>query len=98
MNFYETGLRLGDAPNSLGQILLFLAGLALALIAAAAIFAFRAQSGRRRDTEAQAERAYELELRLAEMAGSLKSFADMAQGSQAELGRTLEERLDAVNE
>ena len=98
MDINQTVLRLGATPVSAGELLLAAAMLALVLLLMAAIFAFRAQAGRQRDAATAAERADELELRLAEMAGSLKNFAEMSQGSQAELGRTVDVRLGLVSE
>jgi DNA recombination protein RmuC len=61
------------------------------------ILAWRGQRLRGEETMEAMRRATELELRLAEMAGQLRSFTDQAVSSQAQLARTLDERLDHVS-
>ncbi len=67
---------------------------ALLLLLAAVILAFRAQAGRK----AERERTAELEYRLAELSGALQNFATQTQGQGANLQRTLDERLDQVSQ
>ena len=66
----------------------------LVLLLAAVILAFRAQAGRKAETE----RTQELEYRLAELSGALQNFASQTQGQGANLQRTLDERLDQVSQ
>ncbi len=88
MHFDQIVVRIGEWPFTLLDVMVAGALLALLLLVASAIFAWRAQ----------ARRASELEYQLAEMAGHLRGFAEQAQGSQAHLTRTLEIRLDQVSQ
>jgi DNA recombination protein RmuC len=91
-------LQVGSAEFTLLDILLAGSGLALLLIFITLIVTWRAQAARKRETLEAMRRASELEYRLAEMAGSLRNFADQTQGAQAHLTRTLDERLDLVGQ
>ena len=73
-------------------------GLALLLILATLIMTWRVNGSRRAETQEALQRAADLEYRLAEMAGSLRNFAEQTQGAQAHLTRTLDERLDLVGQ
>ncbi len=55
-------------------------------------------SGRVLEQQDAQRRTVELEMRLAELSGSLQSFAAQAQGNTVHLQRTLDERLDAVGQ
>ncbi len=90
-------LRLGDTPFTLFDILLIAGGLGLVLLIMTLVIAWRLYSQRGRETLDAARRATDLEYRLAEVAGSLRSFADQSQGAQAQLARSLDERLDQVS-
>ena len=90
--------RIGQQPVAVLDLLIAGAVLGLLLLFAAMIFAWRSQAQRYRETIAASRRATELEYRLAEMAGHLRSFAEQSQGSQAHLTRTLDERLDKVSQ
>jgi DNA recombination protein RmuC len=80
-------LRIGQLPVSLLDALVAGGVLALLLLFTAVILAWRAGSGRRTE---------ELEFRLAELQGALRSVAEQTLDSQVHLSRTLEERLDQV--
>src|SRR5688500_10997211 len=89
--------QLGDNAFSLAQVLLAGAGVALLLIILTAVLAWRGHRQRYQESLETMRRASELEFRIAEMAGHLRSFADQAQSGQQHLARTLDERLDQVS-
>jgi DNA recombination protein RmuC len=89
-------VQIGSTGFSLAQVLLAGALLALGLILATLIVTWRTARSRHTETLETLRRASELEYRLAEMAGTLRNFADQSQGAQAHLTRTLDERLDLV--
>jgi DNA recombination protein RmuC len=64
----------------------------------AVVFAWRGSRTRGAEQQAAQRRTEELELRLAELSGSLQTFAAQAQGNTVHLQRTLDERLDAVSQ
>lgn len=97
MTFDQTILQIGGQAFNLGQILLAGAGLALLLIIVTAVLAWRGQRHRHAESLETMRRASELEFRLAEMAGQLRSFTDQASSGQQHLARTLDERLDQVS-
>ena len=90
-------LQLGQTPFTLLDILVAGGVFGLFLLFITLILAWRAQALRRGETEEAMRRTAELEFRLAEMAGTLRSFAEQAQGAQHHLSRTLDERLDQVS-
>jgi DNA recombination protein RmuC len=98
MNLDQTLIRIGDSDFSLLEVAAAFAALILLLLLGTAVLAFRAQRGRRDEAIAAMRRATELELRLAEMAGHLKSFADQSQGAQAHLARAIDARLEQVSQ
>src|SRR4051812_3536463 len=73
------------------------AALAFLLLTAAVVLAWRAQRVRREEALEAVRRSGELELRVAELSGHLRSLADQALSSQAQLARALDERLDHVS-
>jgi DNA recombination protein RmuC len=91
-------LQAGSSAFTLLDILLAGGGLALLLILVTLIVTWRAHGARKRETLEAMRRASELEYRLAEMAGSLRNFADQTQGAQAHMARALDERLDLVGQ
>jgi DNA recombination protein RmuC len=97
MTLDQTVLQIGGQAFSLGEILLAGAGLALLLIIVTAVLAWRGHKQRRDESFETMRRASELEFRLAEMAGQLRSFADQAASGQQHLAHTLDERLDQVS-
>jgi DNA recombination protein RmuC len=93
----QTVLQIAGQAFSLAQVLLAGAGLALLLIIITAVLAWRGQKLRCEESLETLRRANDLEFRLAEMAGQLRSFADQAASGQQHLTRTLDERLDQVS-
>jgi DNA recombination protein RmuC len=89
---------IGATPVSLVDLLIAAAAFALLLLIAAVIFAWRAQASRGAEAAASARRTAELEFRIAELSGALKSLAEQTHGSQMRLVSTLDERLDQVSE
>lgn len=97
MDLSQTLIQIGETRFSILDVAGAAAGLVLLLLLAAVIFAWRAQRGRQAEAIEAARRASELEIRLAEMAGSLRHFSDQSQGAQAHLARALDERLEQVS-
>jgi DNA recombination protein RmuC len=97
MSLDQIVLQVGGQAFNLAQILLAGAGLALLLIIVTAVLAWRGQRHGREESLETMRRASELEFRLAEMAGQLRSFADQSSSGQQHLARTLDERLDQVS-
>lgn len=80
------------------EIASFCAALAVFLLLLSVVLIWRSGRGRLQDQLDAQRRTTDLELRLAELAGSLQSFASQAQGNTVHLQRTLDERLDAVSQ
>lgn len=97
MQLEQTVLLIGQTPVTLLHLLLAGAGFAIALLVAAVVLAWRANAGRRFESFDAQRRTAELEYRLAELSGTLRGFAEQAQGSQMHLARTIDERLDQVS-
>jgi DNA recombination protein RmuC len=98
MQLDQTILQIGNYLFSLAQVLLAGAALAFALILLTLVVTWRTSRSRHAETLETMRRASDLEYRLAEMAGTLRNFADQSQGAQAHLTRTLDERLDMVGQ
>jgi len=96
MQLDQTIIQIGNSSFTLMQVLLAGAALAFVLILSTLIVTWRTSRLRRAEMLETLRRASELEYRLAEMAGTLRNFADQSQGAQAHLTRTLDERLDLV--
>jgi DNA recombination protein RmuC len=90
-------LRMGDTSLTVFDLLLIGSGLGLLILATTLVLAWRLHRQRGREALEAARRSTEMEFRLAELTGSLRSFADQAQGAQAQLSRSLGERLDQVS-
>jgi len=97
MQLNDVVLQVGSSAFTLLELVLAGATLALFMLAATFIAAWRLLRSRRREALDVMRRSSELEYRIAEMAGSLKSFADQSHGSQAQLAMMLDERLDQVS-
>jgi DNA recombination protein RmuC len=93
----QTLLQFGGQSLTLADMLVAGAGLALLLVIATAIAAWHGRRRRRAESREALRRASELEYRLAEMAGQLRSFADQAASGHQYIARTLDERLDQVS-
>jgi DNA recombination protein RmuC len=87
-------LEIGGTPVNLLDVLTAAAVFALLLLIAAVILSWRAQANR----HAGMRRTAELEFRIAELSGALKSLIEQSHGSQMQLVSTLDERLDQVSE
>ena len=99
----ETLFTLGDNAVTVGQALAASAALALAVLILLAIILGRAARARRSEAAAEAMRSAQLEQRMtslariqAETVGRLHALGETLSGRQAELGRLVNERLDAV--
>jgi DNA recombination protein RmuC len=98
MQLDRTVLQIGQMPFTLLDLLVAGGVFGLCLLLITLIFAWRAGASRRGEAIEALRRAADLELRLAEMSGTLRSFAEQSQGAQHHLSRTLEERLDQVSQ
>lgn len=93
MDLDRTLLEIGGAPVTLVHVLFVAAVFALLLLIAAVVLSWRAQAMRHAETLSAQRRAMDLELRIAELSGALRTLAEQAQGSQIQLVSTLDERL-----
>src|SRR5580700_2989816 len=94
---------LGTTPVTVAEILLAIGAAALLLLLVLAIGIWRSGKTRALEADEQTMRADEIETRVAEliraqteMTGRIQSFAELLGGRQAELARTVTERLDSV--
>src|SRR5437899_1757704 len=99
----ETLFIIGENAVTVGQALAASAALALAVLILLAIILGRAARARRSEAAAEAMRSAQLEQRMtslariqAETVGRLHAMGETLSGRQAELGRLVNERLDAV--
>jgi DNA recombination protein RmuC len=99
----ETLFTIGENAVTVGQALAASAALALAVLILLAIILDRAARARRSEAAAEAMRSAQLEQRMtslariqAETVGRLHAMGETLSGRQAELGRLVNERLDAV--
>ncbi|MBM3519660.1 MAG: DNA recombination protein RmuC [Alphaproteobacteria bacterium] len=97
MQFDQIVLVLGQRPFTLLDLMVAGGVAALIFITITLLLVWRGQAGRRRESHDAARRVEELEFRLAEMAGSLKTYAEQTQGTHTHLADTLNERLDQVS-
>ena len=98
MDIDQTLLRIGQTPVSLADLMVTAAGFALLLLIATLVFAWRAQRLAQDETLASTRRTADLEYRIAELSGALRSLAEQSQGAQITLAATLDDRLDQVSE
>lgn len=89
----QPAFRLGAHVFSVGEVALLIAGVVLVLLLAMALGLWRAAAARRE----AARRGSELEMKLAEMAGQLRSFAESTAQRDSQLANTLDQRLDQVS-
>lgn len=94
MSLDQTLLRIGQTPISLADLLVTATIFAVLLLIATLIFAWRGQRQRQGETR----RTADLEYRIAELSGALRSLAEQSQGAHVMLAATLDERLDQVTE
>lgn len=97
MQLDQVLLQIGQTPITLIDLAAVGGGAALVLLVLAVVLAWRAQASRRGETIETLRRTADLEYRLAELSGTLRGFAEQAQGTQMHLARTLDERLDQVS-
>lgn len=97
MQLDQVLLQIGQTPITLIDLAAVGGGAALVLLVLAVVLAWRAQASRRDETIETLRRTADLEYRLAELSGTLRGFAEQAQGTQMHLARTLDERLDQVS-
>jgi DNA recombination protein RmuC len=98
MNLDSPLITVGQQTFRVFDVAVFLAALALVLLLIAVVLSWRGSRGRFADQQEAQTRAAELERRIAELSGSLQSFAAQSQGNTVHLQRTLDERLDAVSQ
>jgi DNA recombination protein RmuC len=98
MTFDTPIVVIGHHAFTVFEIALASALLGLLLLVLAVVFAWRGSRTRGSEALEAQRRTEELELRLAELSGSLSSFAAQAQGNTVHLQRTLDERLDAMGQ
>ena len=98
MDLDQTLLRIGQTPVSLAGLMVTASGFALMLLIATLAFAWRAQRLAQDETLASTRRTADLEYRIAELSGALRSLAEQSQGAQITLAATLDDRLDQVSE
>src|SRR4029078_12573599 len=96
MTLEQTILQIVGHAFSLRQILLAGAGRALVLLITTALLSWRGQKQRHEESLETMRRASDLEFRIAEMAGQLRSFTDHAQKGQQHLNRLLHAQVDQV--
>ncbi len=94
MDLERTLIEIGGNPVTLLDLLIAAAIFALLLLVAAVILSWRAQASR----HAGLRRTAELEFRIAELSGTMKSLIEQSHGSQLHLATTLDHRLDQVAE
>jgi DNA recombination protein RmuC len=99
----ETVLTLGDVAMTLAQALVACAVVGLVILVVLIVALARAARERRSEAAAEAGRAARMDQRIetlariqAETVGRLHAMGDTLSGRQAELGRVLNDRLDAV--
>ncbi|MEO1159704.1 MAG: hypothetical protein AAFW74_04495, partial [Pseudomonadota bacterium] len=85
MDFSETAILIGQTAVTWGHLTVFAASLALALLVAAVVLAWRAASGGGQQSIDAMRRAAELETKLAEMSGQLRGLAEHSASTQAHL-------------
>jgi DNA recombination protein RmuC len=98
MTLDSTLFMLGGRAFTLVEVAAALALLAMLLLLVAVFMVWRGGTQRVQEQQDAQRRTLEMELRLAELSGSLQSFAAQAQGNTVHLQRTLDERLDAVGQ
>ena len=97
MDFSDVVMVVGDQPIILMDLVIAAGVLTLVMLLAILIVVWRA-GGRRTDEVISAQRrASELETRLSELAGQLKNFSDTTATREAQMARSLDERLDNVS-
>lgn len=96
MDLFQVAIRVGTQAFTWAEVLGAAGGLVFLLLVLIAVLAWRAGRTRRDEAIEAVRRASELEVRLAEMGGQLRQFAEATSVRDAHLTRTLDERLDSV--
>ncbi len=97
MNLNTPFLQIGSYGFTLAELLIATAMLASLLLLILTILVWRGHKTRKAEFEEAQNKSSDLELRLAELAGSLSGFAQQSTGQQASFQRLLDERLDQVS-
>lgn len=97
MQLDDVAITLGQTSFTVFDVLLISAGAALALLLATLGTIVHLARNRKTEGLDALRRSSELEYRLAELAGSLRSFAEQSQGAQTQLALMMDERLDQVS-
>ena len=98
MDFSETAFIAGRTAITWGDLAVAAAALALVLLVAAVVLAWRAGKGNQSQTIEAMRRAAEMEVKLAEMSGQLRGLAEHSASTQAHLTQTLDQRLEQVSQ
>ncbi len=98
MDFSATAFTLSGRAVIWAEVLVGAGVLGLILIAVTLWLAWHAGRVRREEALEAVRRAGELELRLAEMAGQLRQFADQTSARDAHFTQTLDDKLDRVSQ
>ena len=98
MDFSATAFTLDGRVITWAEVFVGAGVLGLVLIAVTLFLAWRAGRVRRDEALEAVRRAGELELRLAEMAGQLRQFAEHSSAREAHFAQTLDDRLDRVSQ
>lgn len=97
MQLDDVAVTLGRTSFTVFDVLLISAGAALVLLVATLGTIVHLARNRKSESLDALRRSSELEYRLAELAGSLRSFAEQSQGAQTQLAFMMDERLDQVS-
>jgi DNA recombination protein RmuC len=87
----------GDFPLTYGRLIATGAGLAILLLIVVVALAWRSGRANRASYADAMRRAEDLELKIAELTGQVRAFAEQTAHYDAHLARTLDERLDQVS-
>ncbi len=98
MDLSQTAFVAGEFAVTWFQLAVTTAVLALVLLLAAVLLAWRAGSGNQAQTVEAMRRAAELEIRLLEVSGQLRGLVEHSASSQAHLTQTLDKRLEQVSQ
>lgn len=96
MEFDQIVLTIGTAQFSLGQVSAVVAGTVVLLLVAITVMLIMSGRAGKMQTQEDARRTGELEMRLAELTGRLQSMSEAATGREEHLSRSLDQRLDQV--
>jgi DNA recombination protein RmuC len=97
IDFDQIVLTMGTVAISLGQAVLIVAGVLVALLLTITLMLVLSARARKERGFEAAQRTGELEVRLAEMAGRLQAMTESAGAREEHLSRTLDQRLDQIS-